>query len=121
MREAAKFRRWITMTIPKKGRRSVRVGDTDYAWRIRKNPTYSQGAFQSSMTLAIQPCADNVRSVLVVNLKISRPDNWVSAHQTAVKPSMIRDMIARSLAGGWQPFSGTGPFLYEYPVIMDRA
>jgi hypothetical protein len=108
------------MTIPKKGRRLVRVGEADYAWRIRKKPTYTQGAFRSPMTLAIQPCDPNAGSVLVVNLRISRPDNWINPHETSVTPAMVREMIAGALASGWRPFSATQPFFYEYPLIMNR-
>ncbi len=109
------------MTIPEKGRRIIRVDETDYAWRIRKKPTYHQAAFQSLMTLAIQPCDAKARSVLVVNLCVSRPDNWISPHQTSVTPAMVREMIAGALASGWQPISTAGPFFYEYTLIRDRA
>ncbi|MDI1436910.1 hypothetical protein [Polyangium sorediatum] len=107
------------MTIPRKGRRVVRVGDTDYAFRIRKKPTYNQAAFQTSMTLAILPRDAVSGSVLMVDLVVSRPDNWLSPHQTAVTPAMVREMIAGALASGWQPFHATAPFFYKYPLIRD--
>jgi hypothetical protein len=109
------------MTIPKKGRRIVRVGDAEYAWRIRRKPTYLQGALQTPMTLAVQPCDLDARSVLVVSLSVSRPDNWISPHQTAVKPAMVREMISGAIASGWQPHGETSPFFYEYPLIRDRS
>jgi hypothetical protein len=109
------------MTIPRKGRRLVRVEATDYAWRIRKKPTYLQGAFQTPMTLAIQPCDARAQSVLLVILRVSRPDNWIGPHQTSVTPGMVREMIVGALAGGWQPFNTTEHFFYEYPLIKDRA
>lgn len=109
------------MTIPERGRRLVRVEATDYAWLIRKKPTYVQGAFQSPMTLAIQPCDAEARSVLVVNLRIRRPDNWIGPHQTSVTPAMVREMIVGALASCWQPFNTTAPFFFEYPLIKDRA
>ena len=108
------------MTIPSKGSRRVRMGDIEYAWRIRKKPTYSQGAFQTPLRVAIQSCAEGPRSVLVVNLQVSRPDNWTGPHQTGVKPAMIRDMIARGLAQGWTPTTAGGPFTLDYPLILDR-
>jgi hypothetical protein len=108
------------MTIPKKGRRLVTVGDSEYAWRIRKKPTYSQATAQGSMTLAIQANVADARSVLLVDVKISRPDNWITSHQTAVKPAMVREMITEALATGWQPLSSTGTFQLEYPLILDR-
>jgi hypothetical protein len=73
------------------------------------------------MTLAVQSLSADARCVLVVSLRISRPDNWISSHQTAVKPAMVREMIAGALASGWRPNSGSGPFFYEYPLIKDRS
>lgn len=108
------------MTIPRKGRRGVRVGDGKYAWRIRKKPTYTQGLHKAPMTLAVQSCEEGALSVLVVDLKISRPDNWVHPHQTAVTPSMVRQMIAQALEAGWRPLEATGPFHLEFPLITDR-
>ena len=120
-RHPPSFPRQSRMTIPTRGRRFVRVGDVDYVWRIRKKPTYLQGAFHSSMTLAVQPYGVDARNVLVVNLRISRPDNWISPHQTAVTPSTVREMIVGALAIGWQPFNAAAPFFYEHPLIRDRA
>jgi hypothetical protein len=109
------------MAIPRKGSRTVRVGDAVYRWRIRKTPTYIQGAFESSMTLAVELCTEGASSVLVVNLKVSRPDNWIAPHQTAVKPAMVTDMIGKALAAGWKPASPGKPFELDYPLIMDRS
>jgi hypothetical protein len=108
------------MAIPKKGSRTVRVGDDDYRWRIRKRPTYSQGAFESPMSLAVELCTQEAASVLVVNLRVSRPDNWIGPHQTAVKPAMVRDMIGKALAAGWHPAGAGKPFELDYPLIRDR-
>ena len=59
--------------------------------------------------------------MLVVNLGISRPDNWIAPHQSAVKPAMVRDMIGKALAAGWKPTGAGKPFEFDYPLIMDRA
>lgn len=106
--------------IPKKGRRIVRVDGAEYAWTIRKKPTYLE-AIGASMALAVQAHSDEPGSVLVVDLKIPRPDNWLRPHQTAVKPAMVREMIAGALASGWRPLVAGKPFFYEYPLIMDRS
>ena len=108
------------MAIPRKGSRMVRVGNAVYRWRIRKRPTYIQGAFESSMSLAVELCTEGAASVLVVNLGVSRPDNGIGPHQTAVKPAMVRDMIGRALAEGWNPAGAGKPFELDYPLIMDR-
>jgi hypothetical protein len=109
------------MAIPKKGSRTVQVGSDSYDWRIRKKPTYSQAAFQSSMSLAVQLSTEGAHSVLVANLQVSRPDNWMHPHQTAVKPAMVRDMIRRALVAGWIPSSAGRPFMLDYPLIVDKA
>jgi len=108
------------MTIPRKGSRRVRVGEDEYAWRIRKKPTYAQGAFQTPMSLAIQRCATDVGGVLIVNLVVSRPDNWISPHQTSVTPAVVQDIIAHAIAAGWDPES-TKSFSFEHGLIRDKA
>jgi hypothetical protein len=108
------------MTLPRKGSRLVRVGEYEYAWRIRKKPTYMQGAFQAPMRVAVQRSNPPSHGVLVVDLVVSRPDNWISPHQTSVTPALIRDIIARAIATGWEPAS-TVPFALEYGIIRDRA
>lgn len=108
------------MTIPEKGSRRIRVGDTEYSWRIRKQPTYSQLIYQSPMCLAVQVSTEGPRSVLLVNLRVSRPDG-IYPHQTALKPAMIRDIVTRALAQGWVPTGGGLPFSLDYPLIKDDA
>ncbi|MFP2899814.1 hypothetical protein [Corallococcus sp. 4LFB] len=107
------------MSIPKKGSRRVRFGETDYDWRIRKKPTYSQAVADSPMLLAIQASEEGPRRVLVVNLRISRPDNWIAPHGTGVTPAMVRDIIRRALAAGWSPLGAGPPFRFEYGVVRE--
>lgn len=108
------------MTIPKKGSRRVRVDDVEYAWRIRKSPTYLQGVYQTPMRLAVQLCTTGPRQVLIVDLRVSRPDNWVWPHQTSVTPAVVRDIVARALAKGWIPDAAGPVFHVEYALITDR-
>ena len=106
------------MSIPKKGSRLFVHAGAQFRWRIRKKPTYAQGLEDAPMRLAVERIAPPGDSVLVVDLKISRPDNWLSAHQTAVAPRMVRAMIAKALRAGWAPATG-GPFVLEYGLIRD--
>jgi hypothetical protein len=108
------------MTIPRKGSRIVQVGEHEYVWRIRKKPTYAQGAFQAPMRVAIQRSSVASGGVLNVNLLVSRPDNWISPHQTAVTPAVIRDIVARAIAKGWNPETSE-PFALEYGLIRDKV
>ena len=105
------------MTLPRKGRRLVRVGEADFAWRIRKRPTYVQGAFQAPMTIAVQAVGADGGCVLLVDVRISRPDNWIGPHQTPVTPALVRAMVASALASGWQPCAPGGAFRHAYPLV----
>lgn len=42
------------MALPKKGIRKIEYEGHTYGWLIRSMPTYTQGAFQSPMTIGIQ-------------------------------------------------------------------
>ncbi|MGC4117768.1 MAG: hypothetical protein QM765_25075 [Myxococcales bacterium] len=108
------------MTLPSKGSRRVRVGAAEYRWRIRKRPTYHQGAFEGPMVLAVQSCAEGAHSVLVVNLRVSRPDNWLSPHQTAVTPKVVREIVTAAHVAGWDPL-GRRPFPFVFGLIRDLA
>lgn len=85
-------------------------------WRIRKKPTYTQGAFKTPMCLAIQRADLRASSVLLVNLRLSRPDNWLSPHQTAVTPALVCEIILGALADGWDPLA-TRPYEFEHGLI----
>lgn len=109
------------MSIPRKGSRRVRVGGTEYAWRIREKPTYAQGALRAPMRLAVQACTEGPGSVLIVDLGVSRPDNWVRPHQTSVTPAVVREMVRRALAAGWSPGKAGRPFSFRFGLILDRC
>ena len=108
------------MSLPRKNLRAVEVDGIAYEWLIRKKPTYSQAAFNSSMIVAIQKAEEERPCVLVADLQVKRPDNWISPHQTAVKPAMVRNLISKALESGWQPTSG-GKFDFTYSIIRDRS
>jgi hypothetical protein len=98
------------------------VGDTGYAWHIRKEPTtYAQGIRQTPMRLAVQTCTAGPRSVLVANLGVSRPDNRGRPHQLSVTPTVVRDIVRWALAAGWMPGKAGSPFPFRYGLILDRS
>lgn len=101
------------MTIPRKGSRRITVGGAGYRWRIRKKPTYGQGAFATPMRLAIQSADPGDKSILIVDLRISRPDNWIAPHQSAVTPEVVGTIIECARSAGWLPQSQQ-PFAFEY-------
>ena len=108
------------MSIPRKGIRKVEVDDIIYEWTVRKKPTYSQAVSQATMTLAVQLAEEDRPCVLVANLKVTRPDNWIEPHQTAVTPREVRALIGKALDAGWSPSAG-GNFSFEHGIIKHRA
>lgn len=109
------------MALARKGLRRVTVDDVKYEWAIRKKPTYVQGAFKAPMTIAIQRAGADDGCVLLVNARISRPDNWSAPHQTSVTPVMVRSMISGALADGWLPLQSGSAFRFDFALNMDRA
>lgn len=108
------------MTLPSKGRRRVEHEGRAYHWLIRKRPTYWQGAYQSAMTMAVELADADTKGTLLVDFRVSRPDNWIAPHQTSVTPKVVREAIAAALAAGWVP-EAAGTFELRYPLMMDRA
>ncbi|HEX9061910.1 MAG TPA: hypothetical protein VF941_17155 [Clostridia bacterium] len=105
------------MSLPRKGIRLVKVMDTEYEWTIRKKPTYMQGAFRCSMNLAVQSACKEGRTVLIVNLGVSRPDNWINPHQTMITPAVVRKIINAAINDGWNPNGGGKTFYYKYQIV----
>jgi hypothetical protein len=107
------------MALPKKGLRTIEIGSIRYGWYIRKRPTYSQAAFESAMTIAIQELDCATPTVLHVTLNVSRPDNWIYEHQTQITPKVIKNIIECAQDSGWEYSGGGAAFEYEYNVIKD--
>src|SRR5690606_11271864 len=59
------------------------------------------GAFSAPMTLAIERIGDEPGTVLLVNLRVSRPDNWIGPHQTALTPAVVVDSANQRRRGAW--------------------
>src|SRR5688572_6033370 len=89
---------FVPVVIPSKGSRFIEVDGVAYRWRIRKKSTYVQAAFEASMHVAIQACADDAKSVLVVDLRVSRPDNWIAR----TRPRSRRRSSGTSYATRWR-------------------
>ena len=76
------------------------------------------------MRVAIESVVDHEESlttVLVVDLCVSRPDNWLLPHQTSVTPVLVREMVRLALSRGWTPREAGPPFTLVFPLIRDRA
>lgn len=106
------------MALPKKGTRKIEVDGVVYGWYIRRKPTYCEGAFETSMHVAIERYGSP--RTLYVNLRVSRPDNWLAPHQTALKPAMVRAIIQEALSNDWEPSKPGPPFQWEHALIKDQ-
>ncbi len=109
------------MSLPRKGIRRIELEGTVYEWTVRKKPTYSQAAFETSMTLAVQLDSEEDSGVLIVDLGISRPDNWISPHQTAITPRVVKDIIYSALNAGWEPKTQRKTFKHKYQLNKDKV
>lgn len=69
------------------------------------------------MVLAVQGRSAPKGRILLVNLGVSRPDNWIAPHQTGVVPAQVREMIREALAAGWNPDEQGSAFQLEHFVI----
>jgi hypothetical protein len=109
------------MSIPRKGSRTLSVDDRRYRWYVRHKPTYVQGAFEAPMRVAIERAEATPGSVLLVDLRVSRPDNWIGPHQTALTPAIVRRIITLALRDGWDPDGHGSAFQYEYPLVENAS
>jgi hypothetical protein len=69
------------------------------------------------MKVAIERIGADVGTVLLVDLRVSRPDNWIGPHQTALTPAIVGRIIASALDAGWSPAAKGSAFEYEYGLI----
>jgi hypothetical protein len=104
------------MGLPKKGLRTIEVEGKRYGWLIRKKPTYSQGVFECAMAIGIQELDCETPKVLHVLLNISRPDNWIQEHKTAITPAIVENIIRSAKENGWACNDGGSPFEFKYSV-----
>ncbi|MEJ2610179.1 MAG: hypothetical protein P8179_08845 [Candidatus Thiodiazotropha sp.] len=107
------------MTLPKKGLRKIELEGKQYGWLIRRKPTYRQAILESTMTIAIQEINCLTPKVLHVELNVSRPDNWISKHQTQITSATIKNIITEARKSGWVYDKGGSAFEYSYGVIRD--
>lgn len=85
--------------IPKTGSRTIVVDHQKYHWRVRKKPTYSQGAFATELTFSVQHT--NGGAVLRVKTHGPRPDNWLQKVGVVVTPVIVEAAIRQAYEQGW--------------------
>ena len=106
------------MAIPQKGSRTIIVDGMRYLWRIRRKPTYCEGAFADPFSVAVQREDLPSGSVLLLATSFPRPDNWLGRAFQVVTPAMVAVSIKRALADGWRP-ERRGP-CFKHPLCANR-
>ncbi|OLT28724.1 hypothetical protein BJF83_14685 [Nocardiopsis sp. CNR-923] len=96
------------MALVRKGSRHITVDGTDYRWRVRHKPTYTQGICATPMTFAVE-LAEEPGQTLVITTQHPHPETWLSVDSpAAVTPAVVAATIRNALAHGWSPES-SGP------------
>ena len=88
------------MAIPKAGSRRVVVDGERYRWRVRRSPTYMQGAYANALTISIQH--EGGGSVLLVVSDKPRPDNWLGRPGAIITPAIVTAVIQKAIESGWK-------------------
>lgn len=109
------------MAIPARGSRSLHLDGVDYRSTIRKRPTYAQGIAPAPMRLAIQQAGAGPRTVVVVDLGVLRPDNWLRPSGTGVTSAVVEDIVRAALASGWAPDRAGTPHRLDYQLVADAV
>ncbi|NJK32095.1 MAG: hypothetical protein HC927_06580 [Deltaproteobacteria bacterium] len=89
------------MSLPKRGARRIVVDDVAYRWSIRRQPTYAQGAYATSLSAAVEH--EDSGRVLMLFFPDARPDNWLGAPGEIVRPADVAAAIRRARELGWDP------------------
>lgn len=96
------------MALSKKGLRKIVVDGKRYVWKVRCQPTYSQG-LGTSLIFAVEK-ADVKGSILVVDTQMARPDNWLNEPSIVITPLHVAKIIRQALGKGWNPNQKAPPF-----------
>jgi hypothetical protein len=88
------------MAMRKAGSGSLVVDGQWYRWRVRRSPTYAQGAYATALTFSVQ--REDGGAVLLVVANGPRPDNWLGRSGAIITPAVVAGAIRRALAAGWR-------------------
>jgi hypothetical protein len=111
------------VALTKRGSRRIVVAGTEYRWRVRRKPTYSQGLCWSPLVYAVESAdGDGPGQVLVVETGQSHPGNWMGVAGVSVTPRDVAAKIREGLTLGWKPSRPGSPFfLGAHPGHMSMG
>jgi hypothetical protein len=108
------------MALPRQGSRHLVCDETAYRWRVRKMTPNNPSRGWRPMQLVVESTDAVCAGTLLVDLGIIRPDTWITPHQTALKPSLVREIINAARKAGWDP-NESGLFVFRYPLVAHRT
>ena len=73
------------------------------------------------MHLAVQQAGDGPRAVLLVDLEVMRPDNWLRPSGTGVTPAVVEDVVRAARDAGWVPDAAGPTYRFEYGIISEAV
>jgi hypothetical protein len=111
------------MSISKKGSRILIIAGERYRWRVRSSPTYAQALAKTGFVLAVEVITPPRGAVLIVELPMGHPSNWLGQPGGSVTPALVGQIVHRALAAGWQPHSPGEQFRLdvEEPALEPAA
>ncbi|MGW1545250.1 hypothetical protein ACWCPM_34505 [Streptomyces sp. NPDC002309] len=101
------------MALNKRGSRRITVDGTEYRWRIRRKPSYSQDLCWTPLTYAVEVAADRPGRVLVVTADQPHPGNWLGVESEPIRPADVVASIWEARLQGWEPTHAGPPYLLE--------
>ena len=104
-----RFSKGRRMTLARKGTRAISVDGVGFRWKIRGRPTYCQGLGWVPLTFVAES-ANGQGSLLVVELPVAHPGNWLDLPTASVTPSLVASSIRSAVDTGWLP-EQPGPVL----------
>jgi hypothetical protein len=106
----------VEVAMRKVGSRALMVDGQRYRWRVRRRPTYTQGAYGDPLTFSVQ--REDGGSVLWVVADGPRPDNWLARPGALITPAVVAKAIRRALVAGWR--AGAAGAMFELAMAQRK-
>jgi hypothetical protein len=103
------------MTMAKKGSRLITIDGTQYRWKVRGRPTYSQLLTWTPLTFAVENAAEP-GSLLTVSTNFDHPHS-IGDRPGVILPATVVSAVRTALSQGWQP-SPPGP---AFPLTLNET
>jgi len=110
------------VSLPRKGRRTIRVGEQAYYWMIRfgyiPDPSGTVGDLTIVLLIEAGACPGR-RIEAYFEGKRSIPFLWEDVRQNlAITPQTVRGVIDHAVAEGWDPQRATSTFIIDHAETL---